>query len=290
MKYTLKNEELTVTVSSVGAEIVSVLRGDCEYIWQGDPTYWRGQAPYMFPICGRLFGNKYLWRGNVYDMNCHGFLRHKEMRLIDVTDDSISFCLEANAETRAVYPFEFSVTVTHLLQGSCLFTEITVQNNGSEVMPATVGAHPGFNVPLDGKGAFTDYVLEFGEACSPDEIQMTDTCFLTGHRRAYPLVEGKRLPLSHKMFAIDAVFLSRVANRVTLRSDKSERSVTLTYPDMPYLGIWHAPRTEAPYVCIEPWCGLPSFDGETDEFATKADMFRIVPGGEKTVAMSISFD
>ncbi len=290
MTYVLKNEELTVTFSSLGAEITSVKRGECEYIWQGDPTYWRGRAPYMFPICGRLYGGRYTYGGTTYEMGCHGFMRAREFRMIDITDDSITFSLEADSKTRGVYPFEFEVIVTHLLQGSCLFTEITVKNNGDEVMPTTVGAHPGFNVPLDGKGAFSDYYLEFTEPCSPDEICMSDACFLTGKRRAVPLNDGMRLPLRHSLFDIDALFMARVASGVTLKSAKTERSVTLRYPDMPYLGIWHAPRTEAPYVCIEPWCGLPSFDGQIDDLAAKADMFRLPGGTEKTVCMSISFD
>ncbi len=289
--YVLKNEELAVTFSDRGAEIISVKRGACEYIWQGDPTYWAGQTPIMFPICGRLWGGSYTYEGKSYELGCHGFARKMDFRMADISDDSITFSLEANAETRAVYPFEFTLTVTYLLQGSCLFSEMTVQNNSETVtMPATLGAHPGFNVPLEGEGAFSDYYLEFGERCSPDEIGMTDTCFLTGRRRAFPLTDGKRLPLRHSLFGIDAVFLARVANRVTLKSETTERSVTLTYPDMPYLGIWHAPRTEAPYVCIEPWCGLPTYDGETADFSDRPDMFRLPPESEKTVVYSISFD
>ena len=58
---------------------------------------------------------------------------------------------------------------------------------------------------------------------------------------------------------------------------------------MPYLGLWHAQKSEAPYVCIEPWCGLPSFDGEVDDFTQKCDMFRIPAGEEKTVRYAVTF-
>ncbi len=288
--YVLKNAELTAAFSTMGAEVISVKRGSCEYIWQGDPTYWKGRAPMLFPICGRLYGGQYTYEGKTYEMACHGFMRNREFRMVDIGDDSITFSLESDAQTRALYPFDFRLTVTHLLQGSSLFTEVTVENTGDEILPAAFGAHPGFNVPLEGNGKFTDYYLEFTEPCSPDEILMTDTCFRTGRNTAYPLRDGKRLPLRHDLFLIDAVFLSRVASGVTLKSDTTERSVTVKYPDMPYIGVWHKPGTEAPYVCIEPWCGMPSYDGQTDDFSTKSDMFRIVPGGEKTVCMSMSFD
>jgi galactose mutarotase-like enzyme len=89
------------------------------------------------------------------------------------------------------------------------------------------------------------------------------------------------------MFDNDAIFLSRVPERVRLESEKSSRFVEMTYPDFPYLGLWHKPKSDAPYVCIEPWCGLPTFDGEIEDFATKCDMFRILPDAEKTLAYSI---
>lgn len=56
--YVLKNDQLQVTFSTHGAEYISVKRGACEYIWQGDPAYWSGKAPMMFPICGRFFDNQ----------------------------------------------------------------------------------------------------------------------------------------------------------------------------------------------------------------------------------------
>ncbi len=289
--YILKNEELTAIFSAHGAELISVRRGGCEYIWQGDPTYWKGKAPMLFPICGRLYKGQYTYGGTVYELPNHGFMRNSEFLMTELCDDRICFMLEANAATRAVYPFAFRLTVTHLLQGARILTQVTIANTGKNgILPAAFGAHPGFNIPLDGNGAFEDYYLEFGEVCSPDLIEQSDAGFLTGRRRAYPLIDGKRINLRHSLFDIDSTFLSRVADSITLKSDRTERRVTLSYPDMPYLGIWHAPRTDAPYLCIEPWCGLPAFDGEVDDLAHKHDMFRILPGSEKTVAFSIAFE
>ncbi len=290
--YVLKNEELTAVFSERGAELTSVLRGDCEYIWQGDPAYWKGSAPMLFPICGQLANQKYTWNGMEYKMPMHGFMHRVDFHMVDIADDYICFELEANAATRAIYPFEFRLTVSHLLQGSCIFTQVTIANPDETVtLPATFGAHPGFNIPLEGKGAFSDYYLEFGEVCSPDLIEVAESGMINGRRSAYPLVDGKRISLSHRMFDNnDGVFLVQVDKSITLKSDRSNRSVTVTYPDMPYLGLWHATNSDAPYLCIEPWCGMPNVEGVSEDFATRPDMFRILPGGEKTVALSISFD
>jgi galactose mutarotase-like enzyme len=118
---------------------------------------------------------------------------------------------------------------------------------------------------------------------------MTSTGFLTGRRQAYDLEEGRILRLCHKLFDDDSIFWSNVCREVTLRSDKSARFVRFLFPDMPYMGIWHAPKSDAPYVCIEPWCGLPAYDGGIDDFERKSDMFRLQAGGEKTVEYTLIF-
>ena len=289
MLYTLKNSQLTVTVSDVGAELHSVKGGDCEYIWVGNPDVWPFKAPLVFPVCGRFFEGKYTYRQKTYDINCHGFIRPSVFTVTQQTETSICLHLEASEETKKVYPFDFALDVWYVLEGNCLTNRFVMKNPGNEVLPITVGAHPGFNVPLDGKGEFTDYYLEFANACSPDQIHCTERCLRDGKRYAFPLENGKRLSLRHDLFDNDAIFLARADSTVTLKSDKSERSVTLTYPDMPYVGVWHKPKMEAPYVCVEPWCGLPGFDGAIEDMETRSDMFRIQPSDEKAVEFSMIF-
>ncbi len=293
MKYILKNHELTVTVSDKGAELISVRREDCdcEYIWQADPAFWSGQAPLLFPICGRLFDGHYTVNGKTYSMNLHGFARHSVFLCEKQQEEnSLCFTLSANEETKKIYPFDFVLSLVWRLTGNTLACDITVKNTGLSVLPATVGAHPGINVPLgNNDSAFEDWFLEFGNVCNPDELVFSDTCFNTGRKRAFPLKDGKILCLRHSLFDIDGVFLSRTSGSVTLKSQKSNRFVRVEYPDMPYLGIWHKPKSEAPYLCIEPWCGLPSFDGVVDDFSEKCDMFRILPGDQKTVRYTLIF-
>ena len=50
--------------------------------------------------------------------------------------------------------------------------------------------------------------------------------------------------------------LKGTAKCVTLKSDKTEKSVKVSFPNMKYIGFWHRPKTDAPYVCIEPWYGV----------------------------------
>ena len=289
MIYTLQNDILTVQVSDIGAEIHSVQRDGCEYIWVGDPAYWSSHAPLLFPVCGRFFEGKYTCSGKTYEMPCHGFIRKAPLTLERVSGTSICFRVDATEETKKMYPFDFVLKIWHILEGDRVTTRFEIENTGDVILPATVGGHPGFNVPLDGEGAFDDYYLEFGKPCSPDQIEISPRGLFTGKKTAYPLVDGNKLPLSHKLFEIDGVFLSRMDSTVTLKSNKSTRYVTLEYPDMPYLGVWHSAKSEAPFVCIEPWCGLPGYDGVMEDINTRHDMFRILPGKMQTAEFKMTF-
>lgn len=289
MEYTLKNQELTVTVATEGAQMMSVKRGTCEYIWQGDPQYWASRTPLLFPICGRLNDGKYTYGGKTYEMKHHGFIRFMEFTCIGATDDELVLSFAANEETLAMYPFDFALTVTYRLLGNRLKLSAKIENRGNTEMPATFGGHPGFCVPMDGDSLFESWYLEFFEDCDPDRIEIAPGGLQSGIRSAYPLKDHSILPLSHEAFANDGIFLANTASAVTLKSDLCERAVSLEYPDMPYLGIWQPANTDAPFICIEPWCGLPDYDKHPVDLSEKAQMFRLLPHSAKTVGFDMIF-
>lgn len=281
MLYTIENEYLRVQAASKGAELQSlVLKSDgTEYLWQGDARFWRDRALHLFPIVGRLWGGHYTYRGKSYEMPIHGFANTSEMELVRQTPDSLSFRLRESEATLAVYPFRFQLTITHTLVNRSVMTKMEVRNRDEQDLIFTVGGHPGFNVPVGGEGDFSDWYLEFDRPAQAMSIDMSPDCFLTDSARPLPLEDGKVLPLRHGLFDNDALVLFDMCRAVSLKSAKSARQVRVEYPQMPYLGIWHAPRTEAPYVCIEPWAGLPSYHGRVDDLESKRDMFRL-PQGE----------
>lgn len=289
MLYTLKNNDLTVMISDLGAELWSVQKNGCEYIWTGDEEFWPSRAPLVFPVCGRFYEAKYMAKGKIFDLPCHGFIRPSTLVVTEHTDTSICLELDANEETMKVYPYDFKLKVWYILDGDRLTNRFEIINPSNEVLPATLGGHPGFNIPLCGEGSFEDYYIEFENECSPDKFIFSERCLLTGNKEAFPLEKGKILHLRHDLFDNDAIFLSRADSTVTLKSEKTKRFVKLVYPDMPYLGIWHKPLMEAPYVCIEPWCGMPGYDEVMEDIEKRPDMFRIQPGSSKKVEFSMIF-
>jgi galactose mutarotase-like enzyme len=279
MEYTLQNDKLAVTVDGYGAELRSLRTADgTEYLWQGDPAYWNGRAPNLFPVVGRLTGGRYTYRGAAYEMGIHGFARKSTYTVEERTRGKIVFALAESEETLKGYPFRFRFTVAYTLRGGTLATVYGVENTGKEDLIFGVGGHPGFNVPIGGEGAFEDWFLQFEPERGATELVLSPACFMTDGTKPFPLTGG-RLPLKHSLFDNDAIVLTDMPKTVTLKSDKSKRAATVRYGKMKYLGLWHKPKSDAPYLCIEPWASLPAYDGVVDDLESKRDTVRLKAGG-----------
>ena len=50
MTVTLKNGALTARIESKGAELLSLVKNETEYMWQKDPAFWGKTSPVLFPM------------------------------------------------------------------------------------------------------------------------------------------------------------------------------------------------------------------------------------------------
>ena len=291
MIYTISNDKLCVKISDLGAELQSVtdLADGCEYIWQGDAKYWEDRAPTLFPICGRFLGGKYTYRGKTYEMGMHGFAASQPFAVSDAQADRITMTLRANVATRAQYPFEFAFSLTFSLCERRLTVAAEIKNEGDEILPATFGAHPGFNVPFTKGHDFSEYTLTFAEKCTPNQLGITPEGYYAGRCRALPLAGGTTLALDHEKFVVDGIFMSRMARKVTLGAATDPHGVTMEFTDFPYLGVWQEYSKDTPFLCLEPWCGLPSYPDLPDDITEKNDMFHIEGGEKKCLQYSLEF-
>jgi len=281
MIYTIFNEKLSVSVDSIGAQLRSVRSAaGTEYLWQGDALYWADSSPVLFPYIARLYKNSYTYCGEAYNMSIHGFAARCEFAAEYVSDNSITFVLRESADTLSQYPFRFELRITYSLSGSKLLVQNRVRNNDSKLMPFALGAHPGFNVPLDGGTEFEDYFLCFNEHCEPLRVGFSDELFVSGKDSPYPLEDGRYIKLKHSLFDEDAIILRNMARSVTLGCAKTDRSLTISFYGFDYFGIWHTPGTDAPYLCLEPWSSLPSRQGVVEELTEKPDMLMLKAGEE----------
>jgi len=288
MDYLLKNDTMKVLISSRGAELQSIWKEGTEYLWNGDASFWPERSPVLFPFVGRFTDGKYTLNGKVYEMDIHGFASKLEYHVPDSGDLKAVFEFEDTEETFRNYPYHFLFQILYELEENELSITYVVKNRSEDTMYFGIGGHPGFCVPLEEGLKFEDYYLKFDGKCCPQRVGHSESCFLSGTDTAFPLEENSVLLLKHEMFDQDAIVLRNMSDRVTLKSKKGNRSVTVSYPDMPYLGLWHMPRTKAPYLCIEPWSSLPSRQDIVEEFRYKSDLIRLPSGRQYVNKWSIT--
>ena len=94
---TLKNNELEVTLSSKGAEIVSIIKDGKEKIWQADPDVWAMHTPIMFPVCGGLMDDEFVFEGKTYNLGKHGFIRFCEFEVESADAERVVFAYTATS-------------------------------------------------------------------------------------------------------------------------------------------------------------------------------------------------
>ena len=280
MIYAIENDDIQVKISSLGAEMMSIFNKENagEYLWQGDESYWSGRAPVMFPICGRLYDGKYTYLGKEYTMPNHGIARASEFSLSSCSGDRITLTLKSSEETKKHYPFDFIFNVTFKLARNTLEITYEVKNIDAGDIIFAVGGHPAFNVPINNEGAFEDYYVEFGNACNAMRVDFSPKCFCTKDDKLFKQGGTKRIDLSHNLFDDDAIFLYNIDKTITLKSDKYNHKVRLKFERMKYVGLWHMPKTDAPYICIEPWSSIPANEGVVDNLLTKEEMIHLPSG------------
>lgn len=288
---TITNDYLTVQIGEKGAQLYSIQdKDDHEYLWQGDPKYWSDRAPNLFPYIARLTEGKYTLNGITYEMDIHGFAKDTVFDVEQVSESEIIFTIRDTEETRKQYPYAFEFRIIYKLEAQKLILNYYVKNDSTELMYFGVGAHPGFCVPMESGLEFNDYYLEFNHETPVKRVGFSEDCFINGEDKVFELKDGVKLPLHHDMFDDDAIVLVDMAKTVTLKSDKDNRAVCVTYPDMDYLGLWHRPKTDAPYICIEPWSSLPSRKNVIEDLATQPSLLSLEAGEEYRNQITITIE
>lgn len=286
----LENDEIAVRISSVGAELQSVVRDGIERMWSGDPAVWGRRAPLLFPLIGRLRDGEYELGGRRIAAPTHGFCRDRAFAVSQASRTRVRFETVSDEGTRAVYPFDFRLTVDFSLEGGTLVKTHTVENTGDVPMPFELGGHEAYATRLLPGEHMSDYHVRFEGLDKIEMFGMDEAGILTLPKIEVPL-EDDRLTKTPEQLGIDTVVLENVPGSVAaLACAKNGHSVTVEFPDFPYLGIWtKAGQDDARYLCIEPWSALPDAHFSPRELAEKPGVRTLEPGESATLTYRITF-
>ncbi len=289
MDFTIENQFLRICAETRGAQLKYILGADqTDYLWRGDNVFWTDRAPVLFPYVARLTNGQYTYRGKRYSMPIHGFAAESEFQGEQVCDTEIRFHLFSSSKTMEMYPFPFHFIVSYRLVENRLVQTYTVVNTGAETLYFGIGSHHGFNVPIKNGLSFEDYSLVFEPDTAPIRLGFSQDCFPNGNDLPFPLVNST-LPLHHNLFDNDAIVLRDSGNHICLKSKEDGPSVAVDYHDVPYLALWHVPNKPAPYICIEPWCSLPSRKNVLEDLETQPSLIALAPGKSYNTTLQFTF-
>lgn len=277
---TIEDQQLRINIHPKGAELQSIYHkgNQTEYMWSGDPAFWGKHSPLLFPIVGTLKGNTYYYDGKSYELPRHGFARDREFAVEKQSADAITFLLRSDETSLKVFPFAFELRISYRVSEASLTTTYDVSNPASGPLYFSVGGHPAFKVPLAPDTAYTDYSLEFDKTENAPRWPISKDGLI--ERESQPLLNNTRvLPLTKELFAKDAlVFKGLQSTSVTLKSSRTQRGLTFSFPGFPFLGIWAAPGAD--FVCIEPWCGIADSVDSNQQWTDKLGINKLEAGGK----------
>ena len=278
----ISNNDISVTISTFGAEIKSVIKNGKEMIWDGNPEFWSGQAPVLFPICGGLKDDKFIFEGKEYTLPKHGYARKTEFELESVGQEKAVFLLRSDEESIKKYPFEYELRVIYTLDGSKLNVEYNIKNIADKNMYFSIGAHEAYACPE----GIEEYSIVFDKAEDLNALQ------LDGNLLKYGTINIEKnvseLPLRTEYFEHDAlVFLDIKSRKVSLKNQRTDETIDVEFDGFPYLLLWTIPG--ANYICIEPWCGIPDFIDSDYDITKKKGIIKVLPKHTCSKTHSIQF-
>ncbi|MBV1571347.1 aldose 1-epimerase family protein [Listeria monocytogenes] len=274
----LENEVLLVEMKTAGAELTRIFHKDTglEYLWNADSKFWGRHSPVLFPTVGRLVEDTYLVDGKPYHLGQHGFARDRDFQVVEQTEKSVRFELDADEDSLAVYPYKFKLSIIYTIEKNTVAVSYEVENTDNKRIYFSIGAHPAFNLPLTDGTTFEDYYLDFGTE------ENLETLCLEGPYRSGEIKKvvdeaARYLPLNYDLYKNDALIFEALKQKeMTIKSDKTPHFVKVSFPEFPFVGVWTA-KAGTPFLCIEPWYGIADGAGESVELRDKAGIEHLEP-------------
>ena len=290
----ISSNSLTASIDTMGAQLMSLRKGESEYLWQGDSNWWPRRAPILFPIVGVLKnGNAESAEGTV-TLARHGLARLNQFEVVEQSVFSVTLQLKSTEETRKSYPYDFELKLIFSVDGDTLTQTYEVTNPANVVLPFTLGAHPAFNIPIPDVEAssLNHYHLLFTHSWTSYGPSITDEglCDYTTPQRL--IVDSDTLPLSWELIDREkTITLQNVPDRrITLAASTEAPSeahgIQMDFEGFDYLGIWSA-APGCPFVALEPWCGIADTVDTDGIFEHKPGIMFLEPEQSITKTLSV---
>lgn len=289
MIITLKKNDFTAKIDTLGAQLISLSDGKIEYIWQREKPHWQDCAPILFPVVGRCLGGVIDVEGKSYEMPLHGFVSGMEFELVSESENKVTMLLKSNEKTLERYPYEFELYVEFTLDDKGIKTELKVVNFDNKEIYFGIGGHPGICSPLYEGDSFEDYRLEFDKEYKLMAIGCDSDMNILPEQKCEVKLEGKSLPLKRELFDNDAIVIEDAPFTSVKFLNKENKGIDFVFSNFNSFAVWtHELPAKAPFVCLEPWNSMGKRKGETSVLKDKFDIISLEKGKEFICSYSIN--
>ena len=290
----ISNGSLTASIDTMGAQLMSLQKGESEYLWQGNANWWPRRAPILFPIVGVLKDGKADSAEGTVSLARHGLARLNQFEVVEQSPSSVTLRLKSTEETRKAYPYDFELKLIFSVAGDTLTQTYEVTNPANVVLPFTLGAHPAFNIPVPGveTASLDQYSLLFTRSWTSFGPSITDEGLCDYATPQRLVVDSDTLPLSWELIDREkTITLEDVPDRrITLTANPEASSeahgIQMDFEGFDYLGIWSA-APGCPFVALEPWCGIADTVDADGIFEHKPGIICLDPEQSITKTLSI---
>ncbi len=278
MKIKITSLNNSAVLNTEGAQLNSLNKNDMEYLWQGNPDYWAGQAPVCFPIVGVLPNETAVAFGRVCKMKRHGVARINPFEIFERHKNSVTFIQKSSAATKKQFPFDYELKIKYIISGDTVTNEYIVTNTGDSKLPFVIGGHPAFNCPLCEDECFEDYKIIFDKPVKKPCLRPDHNSGLVDIGKTYDVMHGgDTLELSHDLFEEkDALIFENSGAKAATLIGKNGRGIKIEFQDMNNLLVWSA-AGRADFVALEPWTGISNCSDENEIFENKRGMTILEP-------------
>ncbi len=266
--------KLFVQINSVGAELWRIYdkKGN-DFLWNGDSAFWGRRAPTLFPICGGMINDSYIYGSKEYSMPKHGFCREAEFELEVCEKDRAVYLIKSNEERYGYFPFLFEFRIEYTVKDGALEVLYRINNIDGKTMYFSVGSHEAYACPE----GIESYRVEFSEKedlialdIADNLVQSSRTVIGTGRRS---------LSMKYDYFSVDALcFRNLHSKKISLIGNG--RRIDVEFDGFEYILLWTKPQ--APYLCIELNCGIDDYVSH-DRIIEHKDGIISLPSSEEFV-------
>ncbi|WP_338983054.1 hypothetical protein [Spiroplasma endosymbiont of Othius punctulatus] len=276
----ISNGDLILSINTNPVEMISLKKGDTEFLYQRDGS-WAKTSPLLFPICGKLKYDSYIYESKIYKIPKHGFAQTHSTDKWEVkenTENKVIFSLSSNKELLEIYPFEFEFLFEFELKDSNNLNIKTTMINKSKTKELfySLGHHPAFNTSKEG-------VIKFNKV--EKMLDVFPNGFVDLETETYMTNEIKVNDVKWHPDMNPCV--------VKLESDKvvykdNVREINFDITDFESMLLW-SKDGGTKWLCFEPWNGLPDFVNEDiNEISEKHGILSVKENESHTSNLLIS--